>query len=334
MPTRRTLMLAALAFPIALSIAAVSAPAGAAEVASADKPITLVVPFAEGGPTDAMARLLAEALQQPLGQAVRVENRAGAGGNLGAERVAQAPADGRTVLFGTSGPLAINGSLYRKQGYDPLKSFAPVIKIGHLPNVLIVNPALPVTNVQELIAYSKAHPGQLSYASSGNGASSHLAGAWFNQLAGSDFFHIPYKGTGPALDDLLAGRVSMAFTDVMTALPHLQSGRLRALGVTTLTRSPILAELPTVAEQGVAGFDVSVFFGVVVPAGTPKARIERLNKAFVAVLAQTALRQTLQSQGLEFASDSRPEALGRFMRGEATKWRAIVQRSGAVSDER
>jgi tripartite-type tricarboxylate transporter receptor subunit TctC len=294
------------------------------------KPITLVVPFAPGGPTDAMARTLAAAVK--IGQPVIVENRAGAGGNLGAEAVARAAADGHTVLFGTSGPLAINVSLYKKIGYDPVKSFAPVMQIGHLPNVLVVNPGIPAKNVKELIAYGKANPGKLSYASSGNGASSHLAGVLFNNLAGTDFAHIPYKGTGPALNDLLGGQVAMTFTDVLTALPHIKSGKLRALGVTTKDRSQALPEVPTIAEQGIAGFDVSVFFGLVVPAGTPKDVIDKLNQGFADALKQPEVRKTLLAQGLELAPSTSPEQLGAFIQTEVPKWRAVVKSSGAEID--
>ena len=294
------------------------------------KPITLVVPFAPGGPTDAMARTLAAAVK--IGQPVIVENRAGAGGNLGAEAVARAAADGHTLLFGTSGPLAINVSLYKKIGYDPVKSFAPVMQIGHLPNVLVVNPGIPAKNVKELIAYGKANPGKLSYASSGNGASSHLAGVLFNNLADTDFAHIPYKGTGPALNDLLGGQVAMTFTDVLTALPHIKSGKLRALGVTTKERSQALPEVPTIAEQGIAGFDVSVFFGLVVPAGTPKDVVDKLNQGFADALKQPEVRKTLLAQGLEFAPSTSPEQLGSFIQAEVVKWRGVVKSSGAEID--
>jgi tripartite-type tricarboxylate transporter receptor subunit TctC len=294
------------------------------------KPITMVVPFAPGGPTDAMARTLAAAVK--LGQPVIVENKAGAGGNLGAEAVARADKDGQTLLFGTSGPLAVNVSLYKKIGYDPVKSFAPVIQVGHLPNVLVVHPAIPAKNVKELVAYGKAHPGMLSFASSGNGASSHLAGVMFNNAAGTDFLHVPYKGTGPALTDLLGGQVSMTFTDVLTALPYIKSGKLRALGVTTKERSQVLPDVPTIAEQGYRGFDVSVFFGLVVPAGTPKDAIDKLNQAFADALKQPEVRKTLLAQGLEFAPSTSPEQLGAFIQAEVPKWRAVVKSSGAEID--
>lgn len=294
------------------------------------KPVTMVVPFAPGGPTDAMARTLAAAVK--LGQPVIIENKAGAGGNLGAEAVARADKDGHTLLFGTSGPLAINVSLYKKIGYDPVKSFAPVMQIGHLPNVLVVHPGVPAKNIKELVAYGKANPGKLSYASSGNGASSHLAGVMFNNAAGTDFAHIPYKGTGPALNDLLGGQVAMTFTDVLTALPHIRAGKLRALGVTTKERSQVLPEVPTIAEQGYAGFDVSVFFGLVVPAGTPKAAIDKLNQGFAEALKQPEVRKTLLAQGLEFAPSTSPEHFSAFIQAEVPKWRAVVKSSGAEID--
>jgi len=294
------------------------------------KPITLVVPFAPGGPTDVMARTLAAAVK--LSQPVIVENKAGAGGNLGAEAVARADRDGHSLLFGTSGPLAINVSLYRKIGYDPVKSFAPVIQIGHLPNVLVVHPGVPAKTVKELVAYGRANPGKLSYASSGNGASSHLAGVLFNNVAGTDFVHIPYKGTGPALNDLLGGQVAMTFTDVLTAMPYIKAGKLRALGVTTKERSQALPDVPTIAEQGVAGFDVSVFFGLVVPVGTPKDVVDKLNHAFADALKEPEVRKTLLSQGLEFPPSTAPEQLAGFIESEVAKWRSVVKTSGAAID--
>lgn len=294
-----------------------------------DRPIILVIPFPPGGPTDAMARVLAAEMKDHLGQPMVVENRPGAGGNIGAEYVARAAPDGQTLLFGTSGPLAINASLYRKIGYDPVKSFAPVIQVGHLPNILVVNPAVPANNVKELIAYAKTSPGKLSYASSGNGASSHLAGVLFNASAGVDLQHIPYKGTGPALTDLLGGQVTMSFTDVLTALPYVKSGKLRALGITTAQRSQALPDVPTVAEQGVDGYDVSVFFGIVAPAGTPPERIAKLNKAFVDVLGIAKVKELFASQGLEPAPSSKPEQLGRFIEAQKTYWAGTVRKSGA-----
>ena len=318
-----TLVLAATALPLMPMAHADTFP---------DKPIVLVIPFPPGGPTDAMARTLAAEMKDRLGQPMIVENRAGAGGNIGAEYVARATPDGQTLLFGTSGPLAINASLYRKINYDPVKSFAPVIQVGHLPNILVVNPAVPAKNVKELIAYAKANPGKLSYASSGNGASSHLAGVLFNASAGIDLQHIPYKGTGPALNDLLGGQVSMSFTDVLTALPYVKTGKLRALGVTTTERSQALPDVPTVAEQGVPGYDVSVFFGIVAPAGTPPDRVAKLNQAFVEVLDTPKGKQLFASQGLEPAPSSTPQQLGKFIQAQVTKWAGVVKQAGAQLD--
>lgn len=303
-----------------------------AQDAAGGKPLTLVVPFPPGGPTDAMARAIAQEVKDVLGQPVIVDNRAGAGGNIGADLVARAPANGQTLLFGTSGPLAINASLYKKISYDPLRSFTPIINIGYLPNVLVVHPSVPAKNVQELIAYSKAHPDKLTYASSGNGASSHLAGVMFNKLAGTDFQHVPYKGTGPALNDLVGGHVSMAFTDVLTALPFVKAGKLRVLGVATASPSRAMPEVPTIAEQGVKGFDVSVFFGIVAPAGTPADVVGKLNRAFATALQRPELSKMLAQQGLEMANSSDPENLRAFMTQEVTRWRDVVKSSGAQLD--
>ena len=297
-----------------------------------DKPIMLVVPFPPGGPTDAMARTLAAEMSTKLGQPMIVDNRAGAGGNIGAEYVARAPADGQTLLFGTSGPLAINASLYRKINYDPTQSFAPVIEIGYLPNILVVNPSVPAKNVKELVAYAKANPGKLNYASSGNGASSHLAGVLFNEKAGVDLQHIPYKGTGPALNDLLGGQVSASFTDVLTALPYVKAGKLRALGIATAKRSRALPDLPTIAEQGVPGYDVSVFFGIVAPAATPADRVAKLNKAFAEVLASPKVKSLFEAQGLEEAPSTEPAQLAKFIAEQKSGWAGVVKRSGAQLD--
>ena len=297
-----------------------------------DKPISLVVPFPPGGPTDAMARTLAAELRDKLSQPMVVENRAGAGGNIGAEYVARAPADGQTLLFGTSGPLAINASLYRKINYNPVKSFAPVIQVGHLPNILVVHPSVPARNVKELVAYAKANPGKLSYASSGNGASSHLAGVMFNSTTGVELLHVPYKGTGPALNDLLGGQVSMSFTDVLTALPYVKAGKLRALGVTTAARSQALPDVPTIAEQGYKGFDVSVFFGIVAPADTPPDRIAKLNVAFAEVLASPKVKELFAQQGLEAAPSTSPQQLAKFIPAQMALWASVVKQSGAQLD--
>ncbi|MNK30962.1 Tripartite tricarboxylate transporter family receptor [compost metagenome] len=317
---------------LAAAAAAVAAPALAADAYPSVRPVTLVVPFPPGGPTDALARRLAEKLREPLKQNVIVENRSGAGGNIGSEYVANAKPDGYTILFGTSGPLAINVSLYKKQGYNPETSFAPIIRVGHLPNILVVNPSVPANNVQELIAYARKNPDKLSYASSGNGASSHLAGILFNRMADTKIMHIPYKGTGPALNDLLGGQVSMSFTDILTALPYIKAGKLRAIGLASAQRSDALPDLPTLSEQGLAGYDVSVFFGIVAPKGTPADVVDTLNKAFKTALSDPAIEQTLRMQGIVEAQDKSPQGLSAFITTEVPKWRELIKSANVSID--
>ena len=317
---------------VAFALACIATPLAVQAAEFPTKTITLIVPFSAGGPTDAMGRTLAAGLGDLLGQTVIVDNKAGAGGNIGAAEVARANPDGYTLLFGTSGPLAINQYLYAMPGYDPIRSFAPVIEVGYLPNVLIVNPSVPAKNVTELIAYAKANPGKLAFASSGIGASSHLAGIMFNTQAGTDIVHVPYKGTGPALNDLLGGQVQMTFTDVLTALPQIKAGKVRALGVTTAKRSRSMPDVPTLAEQGLKDFDVSVFFGIVVPAGTPPDIVTKLNASFVKVLQEPKISDSLSAQGLESAPATTPEQLSTYMRSEAAKWKDIIAKSGAKVD--
>ncbi len=310
-----------------LAAAILAAPAVAQ---TSTRPVVLLVPFAPGGPTDLIARRLATFLQERLGQTVIVDNRPGAGGNVGADIVARAAPDGQTILFGTSGPLAINRMLYADQRYDPVKDFAPIGPLGRIPNLLTVHPSVPAQNVQELIALGKKEP--MTFGSSGNGASSHLAGALFNSMAGTQFEHIPYRGTGPALNDVLAGHIAMVFTDVLTALPHVQDKRLRALGVTTETRSDVLPDVPTIAEQGLPGYDASVFFGLVVPVAVPEPVKERLRGALEAALTNAQMRGFLESQGMQIAPDITGAALAALMARESTRWKAVIETTGVRAD--
>lgn len=296
------------------------------------EPIKMVVPFPPGGPTDGMARLIAKYLGEHLETPVIVENRGGAGGNIGAQYVASAKADGYTLLFGTSGPLAINISLYQDIAYDPRTSFEPIGRIGHLPNVLVINPSVQVDSVSELVAYAKNNPGVLTYGSSGNGASSHLAGVLFNRTTGTDILHVPYRGTGPALVDLLAGQIDMTFTDVMTASPHIREGALKAMGVTTSQRSFSLPDVPSLEEQGLENYDVSVFFGLVGPKGMDDAVIEKINTALISVLAEEEVQQLLSSQGIVIADDFSPKALHEFINTEVDKWAEIIKSESIVLD--
>ena len=297
-----------------------------------DHPIMFVVPFPPGGPTDAMARILATELTKELGQSVVVENKAGAGGNIGADFVARARPDGYTLLFGTSGPLAINKPLYQSLSYDPRTSFTPIIYVGYLPNVLVVRPTLDVSSVKELIALEKSKPGTLNFASSGNGASSHLAGVLFNGMAGTQLRHVPYKGTGPALNDLLAGQVDMTFTDILTAMPYIKTGKVKALGIATAKRSSAMPEIPTIAEQGLPGYDVSVFFGVVGPKGIPADRVDVLNQAYAKALDSENVKKAFATQGLERGADTKPAYLSSFIQSEVDKWSVVVQKAGVRLD--
>lgn len=329
---KKVLLLAAAGIA-ALTLSSMSAVSAATSAdAYPTQPIKLIVPFPPGGPTDALARRLAQSLTEPLGQTVIVENRSGAGGNIGSEFVAYAKPDGYTILFGTSGPLAINISLYKKLRYDPRTSFAPIIRIGHLPNILVVNPSVPAKNLNELIAYAKAHADKLSYASSGNGASSHLAGVLFNEMAGTHILHIPYRGTGPALNDLLGGQVSMAFTDILTALPHIKNETLRPIGLASAERSAALPDLATLAEEGLKGYDVSVFFGIVAPKDTPAPIVDKLNAAFKHAMQDPEIKKTLAAQGIVEATDQTPQGLASFINSEVPKWAALVKSANISLD--
>ena len=317
-----------LASRLAVGIVATLVLAGPAQAQDyPTKPIRLVVPFAAGGATDVLARLVGERLTASLGQQVVVDNRPGAGGNIGSDIVAKAEPDGYTILMGAVGTHAINPSLYPKMPYDPVKDFAPVTLVASVPNVLVVNPEVPANSVQELIDLAKAKPGELNFASSGNGTSIHLSGELFKAMTGTDIVHVPYKGSGPAVTDLLGGQVQMMFDNMPSSLPHVKAGKLRALGVTSAKRSPALPEVPTIAEAGVPGYDATSWFGILAPAGTPEPVVTRLQGAIVQALGEPEMRQRMADLGAEPVGDT-PAEFGQFIAAEIAKWAKVVNDAG------
>ena len=294
------------------------------------KQIRVIVPFPAGGPTDAIARAIGQKLSETWGQPVIVDNRPGAGGNIGTELAAKSPADGYTLFIGTVAN-AINQSLFAKLPFDFVRDFAPVTQNYVTGLILAVHPSLPAHTVKELIALAKAHPGQLSYSSSGVGGTPHLAGELFNSMAGVTMVHVPYKGSAPAMADLLGGHIQLTFDNMLTVLPQVKAGKLRGLAVTMTTRSPLTPELPTVAEAGLKGFEVKSWNGVVVPTGTPKEIIARLNGEIVRILRQPDLREKFLVQGVELVPTT-PEEFGAFIKQDIAKWAKVIQLSGARAE--
>ncbi len=309
-------------FAAVAALMAVAASAQAQDFPS--KPIHFIVPAAAGGPTDVTTRMLAERMSASLGQPVLVEPRPGAGGNVGAEVVAKAAPDGYTILMATIGTHAINQTLYKKLPFDPIKDFTPIAQVVQYPLLVVVNPKVPVKSVKELIDYAKANPGKLNRASGGNGTSMHLSGELFVHQAGIDMPHVPYKGSAPALTDLVGDHVQVMFDSMITALPLVKAGQLRALGVTGATRSPVVPDLPTVAEAGLPGYSATGWIGVVAPANTPPAIVEKLNASIVKALADPALREKLIAQAAEPVGSS-PAEFTAFIRGETDKWAKAVR---------
>jgi len=294
------------------------------------KPIRLVLPYPPGGGTDVIARPLAQKLTEQLGQQVIVDNRGGAGGNIGMEFVAKSPADGYTLLFALTAQYAVNLSLYPKLPYDPVRDYAPISLLANAPYLLVVHPALPAKSVAELVALVKARPGQLSYSSSGNGSGAHLAGEMLRSLARVEIVHVPYKGAGPAMPDLIAGQVQLSFITYTAAGPHIKTGRLRALGVTTAKRSPTLPDLPAIGET-LAGYDSAVWYGFAAPAGTPPEIVSKLNAEVLRVLAAPDFRSRITLEAVS-PIGSTPEEFGSFMRSEIVRWAKVVKDSGAKVD--
>ena len=295
------------------------------------KPIHLVVSFTPGGAPDTLARILAESWQKTLGVNVLVENRPGFGGNIGADFVAKSDADGYTLLIGTVGIHAINGVLYEKLSYDPVRDFAPISFLASTPNVLVVNKKLGVSNLSELITLAKTEPNQLTFGSSGSGTSLHMSGELIKEMTGIQIRHIPYKGRAQFLPDLVSGRISMAFDNLVSALPLIQAGEIRAIGITSLRRSAAAPDIPTIAEQGLPGFEAVSWFSLVGPAGLPIAIQTRLSRLTKEVLIQPVVQSKLRASGLEPAPNS-PTELARFIDQEREKWTGIVKKSGAKAD--
>jgi tripartite-type tricarboxylate transporter receptor subunit TctC len=314
-----------------LAAAAMLLAAGAAAAAYPDRPVRLVVPFPAGGGADFMARALAQKLSAQLGQPVVLDHRAGAGGTIAAEVVAGAAPDGYTLLFGTVGTHAINVSLYAKLRYDPVKDFAPVSLTHLAPRVLVVHPSVPAKTVPELIALARAKPGELTFGSAGSGGTNHLSGELFKSMAGIDLVHVPYKGSAPASVDLLGGRITMVFDSIVAWGDHIKTGKVRALGVTSLRRSAALPDVPTIAESGLAGFDVANWLGVLAPAGTPKDAIARLNAEIRIAMADAEMQRQLVAVGID-PTYSTPEAFAELIRAYIPKWAKVVRASGARAD--
>jgi tripartite-type tricarboxylate transporter receptor subunit TctC len=307
---------------------------GAAAASAQDypnRPITLVVPFPPGGSTTIVARIVADKMSEALGQSIVIDNRGGAGGTVGSRAVAKSPADGYTILLGYTGTLAIGPSLYGNAGYDPRADFAPIGRIGTAPNTLVVHPSLPVHSVAELIAYAKANPGKLNYGSAGIGTVSHVCGEYFATAAGVKITHIPYKGTGPAIIDLLGGHIPMAFAPVPATHENARTGKLRMLAVTSAVRSTLLPDVPTIAEAALPGFEAVLRYGLVAPPGTPRAIIEKLNAALNSALTNEEVRARLAIDGAE-PLPSTPAQYADDIDREETQWSKVVKASGAKAE--
>jgi tripartite-type tricarboxylate transporter receptor subunit TctC len=295
-----------------------------------NKPVKVVVPYPPGGPTDIVARVVFQQVAESTGQQFVIENRAGAGGNIGAEAVARASADGYTLLIGTTAH-AINMSIVKGISYDIVKDFTPVTLLTQGPLVLVATPSFPANNVRELIALAKAKPDSLNFASSGNGQSTHLSGALFNTMAGITLSHVPYKGSAPALTDVMSGQVPIMFDTMLSAMPFVKTGKLKALAVTSPQRSPAAPELPTIAESGLAGYEVFAWNALLAPAGTPRAVITKLSEELKKAMQLPQVKEKFSAQGFS-ASWNTSEQLGGFMRGEVDKWAKTVKASGATLD--
>jgi len=315
----------ALAASVLLSL---GAPGLAVAQAFPTKPVRIIATFDPGGASDILSRLLAPKLAERLGQSVLVENRPGAGGNIGTDYVAKSPPDGHTLVMGYIGTHAVNPTLYPKIPFDAVKDFAPVAFVASIPSALVVHPSIAAKSVSELIALAKARPGQLNYGSGGAGTAPHLAAELFKSIAGVDMVHVPYKGSGPAVADLLGGQISLMFNTMIQTIPHVQSGKLRALAVTGAKRSNAMPELPTLAESGLPGYAMVGWFGVLAPAGTPRDVVNRLNVEIMAILNLPDVKDRLAKLGSEPTDIATPEQFGDYIRSEIAKWEKVIKSSG------
>jgi len=295
-----------------------------------DRPVRVLVPFPAAGGTDILARLFLQKVSERLGANFVIDNRAGAGGTIGTEIVAKAPPDGYTILV-CSSSHTINPSVYKKLGYDPIRDFAPVTMLASGPGLLVVHPSVPARNVKELIALAKAKPGQLIYASAGNGTPPHLAAELFKSMAGIDMVHIPYKGNVPAFVDLISGAVQVSFPTITSGLPQVRAGKLRGLGVTSKERSSVMPEVPTIAESGLPGYESTTWYGMLAPAGTPATIVRTLHDQMVAVLKLEDIREKLLVQGLEPVGNT-PAEFSSIIASELTKWRKVVAAAGMKAE--
>ena len=295
------------------------------------KPIRMIVPSAPGSGPDIMARAIGQKLTEALGQAIVIDDKPGAGGIIGSEAAAKAPPDGYTLIMSNAGAHTVNPGLYAKLPYDPVKDFAPVTLVALAPNILIVHPTLPVRNVKDLIALAKAKPGELTFGSGGNGSTAHLSGEMFKTMAGINIVHIPFKGSPAAVIGVIAGQIALAIPNIPPALPHVRSGKLKALAVTTAKRAAGVPDLPTVAEAGLPGYEATAWFGVLAPAATPPQIIARLNAAIVKIAHAREMQERLTAEGADAVGNT-PEQFAQIIKSDIAKWAKVIKASGARAD--
>ena len=329
-PIRSTARRTVLRAVAAATMGAALMPAAFAADKFPSKPITMVVPFVAGGTTDILARIVGQSLGEELGQPVIIDNRAGAGGNIGGQFAARSAADGYTIFMGTVGTNAINEWLYKKMPFNPNKDFAPLTRVANVPNLLVANPQQPFKDVKELIAYAQANPGKVNFGSSGSGSSIHLSGELFKMMTKVDMVHIPYKGSAPAVTDLLGNQIAIMFDNMPSAIQHVRSGKLRPIAVTTAKRSPELPDVPTIPEAGVPGYEATSWFGLFAPAKVPADVQAKLHAAIIKVLQKPDVIKKIADQGGEVVTESQAE-FAKFIAAENEKWKKVVKTSGATA---